>query len=239
MLHRRQVLLRGCAMMAGTALIGTTTGAGPAVANDASGALRFDVRRNGSEIGYHVLSFRQDGPRLTVDIDVDLRVSFAFITAYRYKHRNREQWEGGRLLGFKSSTNDNGTRHEVEAGLEGDELVIVGSQGQISGPANMLPTTYWHRNFMTRERWIDTQKGRIVAGAVAGHGIDPIEAAGRTVEASRYRISGDLDVDLWYHDERWVKLAFDASDGSRIDYRLTDAAAYDFLSFVPGEPTSA
>jgi hypothetical protein len=221
--------------MAGLAMVGTRS----AAADGASGDLRFEVMRNGSQIGYHVLSFRQEGERLTVDIDVDLRVRVAFITAYRYEHRNREEWEAGRLLGFRSRTNDNGTRHEVATRLDGDELVIVGSKGRLSGPADLLPTTYWHRNFMARERWIDTQNGRIVEGAVSAAGNERIESAGRMIEASRYTVRGDLDVDLWYHDDRWVKLGFAASDGSRIDYRLTDAAAYEFLSFRPGEPTSA
>ncbi len=235
MLRRRQVLTRGLGMVAGMAMVGTKS-AGAAAA---SGDLRFEVMRNGSEIGYHVLTFRQQGERLSVDIDIDLRVRFAFITAYRYEHRNHEEWEDGRLFSFKSRTNDNGTRHRVETRRDGGQLVIVGSAGRLTAPPDLLPTTYWHRNFMDRDRWIDTQNGRIVESAVTPEGTERIESAGRRVEAKRYKVRGDLDVDLWYHDERWVKLGFDASDGSRIEYRLTDARAYDFLSFRPGEPTSA
>jgi hypothetical protein len=231
---RRQFLRQSAGLLVGMGMVGargTPAGAG-------SGDLRFEVFRDGSEIGYHVLSFAQDGDRLTVDIDIELRVRFAFITAYRYEHRNREEWDAGALLGFKSRTNDNGERHSVEARREGDQLVIEGSDGRLEGPASMLPTTYWHRNFMDRDRWIDTQNGRIVASSVEAAGTEAIESAGGMVDAQRFRVRGDLDVDLWYHDERWVKLAFDVSDGSRIDYRLTDAEAYRFLSFRPGEPSS-
>jgi hypothetical protein len=232
---RRQLLRQGAGLLVGMGMIGAR--GGPAVAS--SGDLRFEVFRDGSEIGYHVLSFAQDGDRLTVDIDIELRVRFAFITAYRYEHRNREEWEAGALLGFKSRTNDNGTRHTVETRRDGDQLVIEGSDGRLEGPASMLPTTYWHRNFMDRERWIDTQNGRIVTSAVEAAGTETIESAGHMVEAQRFKVRGDLDVDLWYHDERWVKLAFDVSDGSRIDYRLTNAEAYRFLSFRPGLSSDA
>jgi len=234
MMLRRQFLRQSIGLVAGMAMVGT--GGKAAVAG--SGDLRFDVFRNGSEIGYHVLSFNQDGERLTVDIDIELRVRVAFITAYRYEHRNREQWEANELLGFKSRTNDNGTRHRVEAQREGDELIVRGSNGRLEVPASMLPTTYWHRNFMERNRWIDTQNGRIVESSVEARGEETIESAGGRVEAERFAVRGDLDVDLWYRDDRWVKLGFDASDGSRIDYRLTNAEAYDFLSFRPGEPSS-
>ena len=232
---RRQFLRQSAGLLAGMGMIGARGGAAAA----STGDLRFAVFRDGSEIGYHVLSFAQDGERLTVDIDIELRVRFAFITAYRYEHHNREEWEAGALLGFRSRTNDNGTHHEVETRREGDQLLIQGTHGRLEGPASMLPTTYWHRNFMDRDRWIDTQNGRIVESAVEPGGTETIESAGRMVEAQRFRVRGDLDVDLWYHDERWVKLAFDVSDGSRIDYRLTNAEAYRFLSFRPGEPSDA
>jgi len=187
---RRQFLRQSTGLVIGMGIVG----AGGRASGAGSGDLRFDVLRNGSEIGYHVLSFNQDGDRLTVDIDIELRVRVAFITAYRYEHRNREQWEAGELLGFRSRTNDNGTRHSVEVERDGDQLIIRGSEGRIESPGSALPTTYWHRNFMERD---------------------------------------------WYHDDRWVKLGFTASDGSRIDYRLTNAEAYEFLSFSPGEPSQS
>ena len=230
---RRQLLRQGAGLLIGTSMLG----ARGALAGAASGDLRFEVFRDGSEIGYHVLSFAQDGERLTVDIDIELRVRFAFITAYRYEHRNREEWRAGELLGFQSRTNDNGTHHRVEARQDEGQLLIDGSDGKIEGPRSLLPTTYWHRNFMERDRWIDTQNGRIVKSAVETSGTETIYSAGQMVEAQRFAVRGDLDVDLWYHDDRWVKLAFDVSDGSRIDYRLTDAEAYRFLSFSPGEPS--
>jgi len=233
MMLRRQFLRQSAGLVVGMGMVGT--GGRAAVAG--SGDLRFDVLRNGSEIGYHVLSFAQDGDRLTVDIDIELRVRVAFITAYRYEHRNREQWEANELLSFKSRTNDNGTRHAVEAHRDGEQLIVRGSEGRLQVPVSTLPTTYWHRNFMERDRWIDTQNGRIVESSVTGRGTERIEKAGEMVEAERFAVRGDLDVDLWYHDDRWVKLGFTASDGSRIDYRLTNAEAYEFLSFSPGEPS--
>ena len=234
MMLRRQFLRQSAGLVIGMGMVG----AGNKTAGAGTGDLRFEVFRNGSEIGYHVLSFNQDGERLTVDIDIELRVRFAFVTAYRYEHRNREQWEANQLLGFKSRTNDNGTRHRVEAERADGQLVVRGSEGKLDLPLSMLPTTYWHRNFMERTSWIDTQNGKVVESRVNARGSERIEAAGEMVEAERFEVRGDLDVDLWYHDDRWVKLGFAASDGSRIDYRLTNAEAYRFLSFRPGETSS-
>jgi hypothetical protein len=234
MMLRRHFLRQSAGLLVGMGMVGTRA----TQANTQSGDLRFEVFRNGSEIGYHVLSFNQNGEQLTVDIDIELRVRFAFVTAYRYEHRNREQWEASELLGFKSRTNDNGTRHSVEARRDDGQLIVQGSEGKLELPVSMLPTTYWHRNFMERDRWIDTQNGRVVESRVIARGNERIEAAGEMVDAERFEVRGDLDVDLWYQDDRWVKLGFTASDGSRIDYRLTNAEAYRFLSFRPGQSSS-
>jgi len=232
---RRQFVQCGTGLVAGMAIGGSAGLAHGSTRGD----LRFDVARNDSRIGYHVLSFAQDGDRLTVDIDIELRVKIAFVTVYRYEHRNREEWRGGVLQGFKSRTNDNGKRHSVTARRADDTIVIEGTDGRIEGPASLLPTTYWHRNFMQRREWIDTQNGRLVQSSVEPHVLEQIAVADEMMEAKHFKVRGDLDVDLWYADDRWVKLAFGASDGSQIDYRLTKAEAYEFLSYRPGEPTTS
>lgn len=231
-MHRRTLLTQGSAL--GLAMMATPSGG----LARGQGDLRFEVFRNDSEIGHHVLSFSQDGDRLTVDIDIELRVGFAFLTVYAYKHRNREEWDGGRLMGFSSRTDDNGTRHSVDARREGDRLVITSSDDTITAPARILPGTYWHRRFLEEPRWINPQTGEIIEGVIDPLGTERVEGADGTLEARRYAVTGDIDVDLWYADERWVKLAFDGPDGSRIDYRLVEAGVYRWLSYTPAATSS-
>ncbi len=232
---RRDVLRQGAGLLAGSVLEGRI---GPVLAAPA-GDLRFAVHRNDREIGYHALRFAPEGDRLTVRIQIELEVRFAFITAYRYTHENREEWVDGRLAGFNSVTDDNGTLHRVEASLEGDRLVVQGSDGQFTAPAGVLPATWWHADFIAGGRWINTQTGEIINSTVTSLGQETVEAEGRFVTADRYRLAGDVDMDLWYAGERWVKLAFDGPDGSRIDYRKVEGSAYRDLSFRPGDERRA
>ncbi len=226
-MRRRDMLQRGLGLMAGAALGGRAWAQSP-------GELRFAVFRNDSEIGHHALRFTPDGEHLTVDIEIELEVRFAFITAYRYTHRNRETWANGRLAGFSSRTDDNGTPYRVEAARDGDHLVIEGKEGRITAPGSLLPATYWQPGFVTRKPWINTQTGEIIRSSVTPLGQDTVEAEGRSVTAERFRLAGDIDLDLWYADERWVKLAFAWPDGSRIDYRQTEDDAYRDLTYRPG-----
>ena len=180
----------------------------------------FAVSRDGSPIGRHGLRFTQDGARTTAEITIELQVKVAFITVYRYRHVNREIWDGDDLLSFASRTDDNGTAHRVQARRSGDRILVEGDQGTVEAPADALPTTYWHRRFLDRPQWIDTQNGRLLSCSVSSRGVERITALDREVAADRFAVAGDLQLDLWYVGEQWVKLAFPGPDGTPIDYRL-------------------
>ncbi len=230
-MQRRELLRQGAGLLAGATLAGRVGAALAAPAGD----LRFAVYRNDREIGFHALRFTPEGERLTVEIRIELEVRFAFFTAYRYTHENREEWASGQLAGFSSVTDDNGTLHRAEASRQGDRLVVQGSEGQFTAPAGVAPATWWHADFIAGESWINTQTGEIITSTVTPLGEETVEAEGQSVTAERFRLAGDVDMDLWYAGERWVKLAFDGPDGSRIDYRKVDGSAYRDVSYRPGE----
>ncbi|MEM7023367.1 MAG: DUF6134 family protein [Pseudomonadota bacterium] len=190
----------------------------PAIATTAN--LYFEARRNGDPIGHHAVRFSEKEGRLIVDIEISLAVTFAFIPLYRYQHENREVWTDGRLLRLDSKTDDDGDEHWVSARADGNEILVDSSAGRIDVPRDTLPTSYWNEEMLTRDVWLDTQAGVLRRSRVEVLPPGPIVAAGREVEANRYRLAGDIDCELWYHKGRWSKLLFTASDGSTIDYLL-------------------
>jgi hypothetical protein len=212
MLSRRHFAL------AGTAAAGTLVMARPAFADGVDGRLLFDVYREGDQIGTHELRLRKDGERIESEIRIDLAVKFAFVTAYRYEHRNREVYEGDRLVSMSSRTNNNGEKLSVDVRREGDALVVDGKDGRQRVDGDLIPTTYWQPRSVRRSSWIDSQNGRVVESQVDAVGTDRIRYEGREVAADRFRLRGDLDCDLWYGPEGWAKLAFEVK-GSRISYR--------------------
>jgi len=208
------MLSRGGFALTGAA--GALVTAAPARAAD--GRLIFDVYREGDRIGVHEVRLRQDGDRLETDIDIDLRVKFAFVTAYRYRHRNREVYEGGRLVSMSSRTNDNGDALAVDVRREGDELVVDGKDGIRRVAGDLLPTTYWQPRALEFSRWIDSQNGDIVESEVTRIGTEEVAYEGGRATADRYRLEGDVDCDLWYGEQGWMRITFEV-EGSRITYR--------------------
>jgi hypothetical protein len=187
-------------------------------ARSAPANLHFVARRDGSRIGHHQVRFIHRDVRLEVVVDIQLDVTFAFIPLYRYRHRNRELWQGDRLIELESQTDDDGTKHWVRAIANDERLVVESTAGALDLPADTATTSYWNETKIRAGRWLDTQSGRLVRSQVETRPPEMVATDGRSVMAKRYELTGDIDCNIWYRDGRWVKLRFQASDGSTIDY---------------------
>ncbi len=209
----RRMLLAGAATV-----IGSTAHAGlPVPADD---RLAFRLMRHGVPIGTHTMTFHRDGDALTVDIAVDVLVKFGPIPFVRYTHRNQELWRRDRLVGFVSQTYRNGTKmhalaHRIDTGVAVDGS---GTSPYIA-PDNALATTHWNAR-MLRGPMIGTQDGMLVHPAVSLQPDEKIRlASGEEIPAKHYKLSGDLNFELWYdHDDRWASMRFTVDDGSVISY---------------------
>jgi hypothetical protein len=204
------------------------TGRGEAAPHE----LAFEVWREGSPIGRHSLIFEVAGDRLQVDIAIDLAVGIGPITLYRYRHRSREEWLDGRLIGLATETDDDGTKFAVAAKASPEGLQV----GNQLLPASLLPTSYWHVAAMNRSQLLDSQDGTLRAVTSTKIGRETTAIAGVAYPVDRYRISGDLEMDLLYlPNGEWAGLEFTAK-GSKITYRRTTPAQTPVLpdGFIPG-----
>jgi len=206
--------------LGGLAACGALALAGPARALPRLGRrqIAFDIRREGASIGRHEVRFRQSGDDLEVDIEIDIVVNFAFIPVFRYRHRNHEVWRQGRLVALDSETDDDGRTHAVSARQRAAGLWVSGSEGQFLAPPDVLPTSYWNPETVKRTRLLDSQHGRMLDVRPDLLGEEPLADG----PASRYRLSGDLSLDLWYAKGEWVKIAFQAR-GAEVSYARRDA----------------
>lgn len=189
--------------------------------------LDFDVFRGESQIGRHTLQFSEDGEAVEVRIDIDLEVKFAFLTLFDYDHANTEVWRDGRLYRIETQTNRNGDAEFLRMQAAGDGLTVDGSRAEAPLlPASVVPTSYWNKQAtLSQSSLLDSQNGRLLDIEVSEVGVEEIMAWDRTIEASRYRIDGELQLDLWYDANGvWVKLEFLDETGTPIEYVLRPPA---------------
>ena len=217
MLPRRGLLAAAAGFGAGIALPGLSLAA-PIPPSD---RLAFSVWRKGSRIGEHRLTFRRQDDRLIVDVDINLEVKLGFVTLFRYTHHNTEVWRDGRLLALDSETYDDGSEFSLTVREGADGLDVDGWAGRFQVPADTLSSSYWNPETIYRSKILDTQRGYLMDVDTEWLGEETIEAAAGAIAANRYRITGDLTMDIWYSEAgQWVKLDF-ATRGSTISYELT------------------
>ncbi len=197
---------------------GLATTAGQVASLRPDALIDFKVMRDGARLGHHRITVQEAGAQKIVEVEIALDVRLAFFTLYEYRHHNREVWEDGKLLSLESTTDDNGDRYEVRARRTHDGILVDGADGRFIAPADVVPTSYWNPRTLQADALLDTQRGTLRDVRVSPMARESVRIGDRSIPARRYRIAGDLNLDIWYDDRgEWVKLAFDIFN-SRIDY---------------------
>lgn len=186
-------------------------------------SLSFTAVRNGQTIGHHSLTFQKNGAHLTVSTAIDLAVKFLGVTAYRYSHRAQEVWSGDTFQGLTAQTDDDGKKHAIQIRRDGAALTVERNAEAVRTtlPPQLLPSTHWNVRQVRQSALVNTQTGTEARVQVSVLGRETIRTASSSIDATRYRYTGDLVMDQWFDDAgRWVKTSFTASDGSTVEYVL-------------------
>ena len=211
----------------GLTAVGVGYGSYAAASLGSTEGIAFEVLRNGSPIGSHTISFEQQDDQLIVDIEIGLEVKLAFFTLFDYQHRNREVWENGRLVSIDTQTDNNGELHQVSGRAMGDGFLVTGKDEQILLPGDVIPTSYWNPATRGAETLLNTQNGELIDVKVTPKYTQTVEMPWGESKGQLHRISGELEVDLWYDPAGCLlKMSFKApGDGSTIDYRADQHTA--------------
>ncbi len=176
----------------------------------------YDVVREGSSIGTITVNEARRGDVLEITTTTDIRVKIAFVEVYRYDQDATETWRAGKLVTFRSRTNDNGTHHTVaivarEGGMRTD---VDGRAEDVT--AALVPATLWRRPTVGPMSMLDPNEGKRLNVTASEVGT---ETKGETV-ISRVRLHGDLPRDLWFAGDTLVRMQMKGSDGSLVVTQL-------------------
>jgi hypothetical protein len=235
--------MRGLVLAAMVAATATPGAASAADELPYGPALSFVAYRNGQEIGRHTLTFVQHGSEVIVSISIDFTVKALGLVTYRYTHRSTEVWNGNKFMSLSSQTDDNGKHYKVNIKRNAvafdverfAELEVTQASAAFEGfrpaatvvwevaPAQALPSTQWNVRQVEQRILLNPQYGTTAHIEVVPLGRETIRTATGSLQATHYRYSGDIRMDQWFDDRgRWVKGAFVAFDGSKIDYVLQE-----------------
>ena len=191
--------------------------------------LMFDVVRNGNVVGRHSTTFRRDGESLTVESRMGLEIGFLGLTLFTYDYQSTGVWRDGRLHRLTARTDEDGDVRTVSARWsEADGTFRVeGSKGTLSAPRPVYPTNHWNPAAITRDVLLNTITGGLNDVSVRAGPIERVATGTGPREARRFDYSGDLMASVWYDERgRWVKLRFEGSDGSPVEYRCIECGGH-------------
>ena len=189
----------------------------------AAGAVRMEyaVIRGGDEIGRHVVDVDRQGDVTQVKISTNVQVKMAFITVYRFEQSSAERWKGNQLVALRSDTNDNGSIHHLLVNEAGNRLRVTADGRSANVEKSVLPASLWFGDTTRQRVLLNTVKGNKMRVGVIDLGSDTVRARHQRITAHHYRLTGELERDLWYDNGgTLLKLQMKGSDGSSVAYEL-------------------
>ena len=200
-------------------LAGGSARAAEAVRGAAEGKVEYRIMHSKyDEIGSHVVTFSRAGEDLIVDVAIKIQVKLLFFTVHSLVAERRETWRGGRMIAYKSHTDENSDLFDVTARAEGGKLVVEGTEGRAETDGSVFPTHPWNPEIVKGALQMDTKTGKLLAVSVAPAGTEVIEVAGKPVQTSKYDLSGDIQRELWFDAaDNWIQLRF-PKDGETLTF---------------------
>jgi hypothetical protein len=191
------------------------------------------------------ISRREDGSD-SMHIDAALRFNYV-VYDYRYSSAGTEVWKDGRLIRLENAADYNGTKYVVRARADrtGLRLTVNDVTSQIE--SDVWVTSYWRlpdrlaqagegsvvptggRRPARESRTItipllDSDKGRTLSGEVKRIGEETVTVAGRKEPCTHFKITGDVQVDVWYDADRRLVRQESLDSGHKTVMELTRIA---------------
>lgn len=183
------------------------------------GDIVFDVLRDGTLVGDHVVTFDDGRDGLVVYSRLSLQIRLLFFTAYSYRYESRSIWRDGRLGRLKATVNDDGKKSAVNVTAIANRLSITGPNGEASVHPPIFPTDHGNPGVLQHSRVLNTITGSVNAVTIKPIRAEIVETERGPVAATRYAYTGELETEVLYDDMgRWVGMAFKGRDGSTIEY---------------------
>lgn len=182
----------------------------------------FQVSVDGKSAGhYQVKVGEKDGAtQVTASTRVEVK---HLLGRYRYSLDTSEVWKGGKLVGMRSTCNDDGSKHEVSLTSDGTTATLTADGKTVKGSAAVWPTTYWKLPPAAGDlTLLDSDTGKLIPAKLEKSGPENVRFLGKEQAATKYRLTGGVDITLWYDATgRLVRESF-VESGHRTVLELTE-----------------
>ena len=168
----------------------------------------FTIYKEADPVGHDTYTITQDGDTTVVKVHTHTLVNVLFLK-FHYDHDRTEVWKGNVLQSFTSDTNDDGTKHHVSVHRDGSQLVGDADGKPQILPGDVPPFTLWVKSLAAHQIFFDIADFEQLKTEVADKGMEKLTIGKKTLDAHHYKITGDLNWDIWTDkDGLMLKSAF-------------------------------
>ena len=170
----------------------------------------FTVLISGKPSGeVHMTIHRQEDASIVMRCDTDIKVSFGLLS-YKFVYRGLEVWKDRRLVRLDSTTDDNGKRFIVSGAAKDANLVLKVNNVEKQVRGDVWVTSYWTLPDPKLRGQalaiLDADSGKMLEGKLSFVATEKLRIAGQEVSLNHYRVTGKVNVELWYDgSERLVR----------------------------------
>ena len=163
----------------------------------------FAVKVDDKPAGEYKMTIGQrDSGTITMAAQAEISFQHHVVLTYTYSYRGSEVWKDGRLMRLDSTGNDDGKRFALTAVANKDRLRVRVNGQDREARSDLWPTTYWRlANAKYRNKAIsllDADTGKEIDASLNYIDKSDVNIAGRLQRCAHYRVSGGVQVELWY-----------------------------------------
>jgi hypothetical protein len=177
-------------------------------------------------IGIYTNTVSQIGSNTNVRTDLHIAVKVIGIRMFHQDATREEQWQNQRLVGFRSTTDDNGTNINVTGKADAGKFVINSSiNGKLTAPPQVHPSNPWAPFVLQTDTMMSTKTGKLSPVVIKDTGEMTATFDGRAMKVHQWFVDDDKHQIVWI-DERGVVVAFQTEEqGKQVNFVLKNETA--------------
>lgn len=161
--------------------------------------LTYSILKEGEKIGQETYVLQRDGDHVALQLTVESKVHILFLD-FTYHHHRSENWTGEHLDSLIADTDDDGTKHHVEASTnEAGAIRLVSDGKTLSLPADGFPLSMWQKAVLGHTTLFAVESDDSPYHvSIKDAGPETLTIGGGKIACEHYAMTGDVDRELWY-----------------------------------------
>src|SRR5215469_13408355 len=139
-------------------------------------------------VGTYSNTIAQDGDSMEVTTKLRVAVKMLGIPLFHQEADRVEQWLKGRLVAFRSDTDDNGKKIDVDGKAQGDAFVIQSPLGTFTAPARVHPSNPLGLESLNTDVMLGTKTGKVDKVVITDTGETNVTLDGRSQRLHQYLV---------------------------------------------------